>query len=264
MNKVIEASEFILDQTNFNGQIGFILGSGLGGFTNVLIKKSTIKYTKIPNYPKATVEGHKGEIIIGKLDHKDILVANGRSHLYEGHSIEDILFPIRVFKECGIKNLIITNSAGSLKKENPPGTIMVIDGHINCTFQNTLDDPLIIKDRKFHSLELQAIAKEVALENNISIASGNYCWTLGPTYETSSEIQYFTSLKGSSVGMSTLPEIQEGGNLGLNLLTLSLLTNYAAGISKTSLTHEEVLENAKKSTNKMVKLLSGIVKKVKT
>ena len=141
---------------------------------------------------------------------------------------------------------------------------MIIDGHINCTFQDSLDDPKIIKDEKFHSSELHAIAKEVALENDISITSGSYCWTLGPTYETSSEIQYLTSLKGSSVGMSTLPEIQEGGNLGLNLLTLSLLTNYAAGISKTSLTHEEVLENAKNSTNKMVTLLSEIVKKVKT
>ena len=141
---------------------------------------------------------------------------------------------------------------------------MIIDGHINCTFQDNLDDPKIIKDRKFHSSELFTIAKQVAFENDIPIASGNYCWTLGPIYETSSEIQYFASLKGSSVGMSTLPEIQEGGNLGLKLLTLSLLTNYAAGISEKSLTHEEVLENTKKSTNKMITLLSGIVKKVKT
>jgi len=168
MNKIIEASKFILDQTNFNGQTGFILGSGLGGFTDVLTKKRILKYSKIPNYPQTMVEGHKGELIIGKLDHKDILVANGRFHFYEGHSIKNILFPIRVFKECGLKNLIITNSAGSLKKENPPGTIMIIDGHINCTFQDSLDDPKIIKDRKFHSLELHAIAKEVAFENDIS------------------------------------------------------------------------------------------------
>ena len=141
---------------------------------------------------------------------------------------------------------------------------MIIDGHINCTFQDSLYDPKIIKDEKFHSSELHAIAKEVALENGISTTSGNYCWTLGPAYETSSEIKYFTSLSGSSVGMSTFPEIQEGGNLGLKLLTLSLLTNYAAGISETSPTHEEVLENAKKSTSRMVTLLSEIVKRVKT
>ena len=103
MNKIIEASKFILDQTNFNGQTGFILGSGLGGFTDILTKKRILKYSKIPNYPQTTVEGHKGELIIGKLDHKDILVANGRFHLYEGHSIKDILFPIRVFKECELK-----------------------------------------------------------------------------------------------------------------------------------------------------------------
>ena len=141
---------------------------------------------------------------------------------------------------------------------------MIIDGHINCTFQDSLDDPKIIKDEKFHSSELHAIAKEVALENDISIASGSYCWTLGPTYETSSEIQYFTSLKWFLSRYEHSSRNTRGGNLGLNLLTLSLLTNYAAGISKTSLTHEEVLENAKKSTNKMVTLLSEIVKKVKT
>ena len=264
MNKVIETSNFILDQTNFNGETGFILGSGLGGFSNVLTNKRILKYSEIPNYPQTSVEGHKGELLIGELDQKDIFVANGRLHLYEGHSSQDIVFPVKVFKECGIKNLIITNSAGSLKEESPPGTIMIIDGHINCTFQDSLDDPKIIKDRRFHSLELLTIAKEVAFDNDIPIASGNYCWTLGPTYETSSEIQYFSSLKGSSVGMSTLPEIEEGGKLGLKLLTLSLLTNYAAGISEKSLTHKEVLENAKKSTSKMITLLSGIVKKVKT
>tara|TARA_B100000945_G_scaffold233050_1_gene189403 strand:- start:372 stop:1166 length:795 start_codon:yes stop_codon:yes gene_type:complete len=264
MNKVIEASNFILDQTNFNGETGFILGSGLGGFANVLTNKRILKYSKIPNYPQTSVEGHKGELIIGELDQKDILVANGRLHFYEGHSIEDIVFPVKVFKECGIQNLIITNSAGSLKKESPPGTIMIIEGHINCTFQDYLDNPKINKDRKFHSSELFTIAKRVALENDIPITSGNYCWTLGPIYETSSEIQYFISLKGSSVGMSTLPEIQEGGKLGLKILTLSLLTNYAAGISEKSLTHEEVLKNANKSTNKMITLLSGIVKKIKT
>ena len=108
MNKIIEASNFILDQTNFTGKTGFILGSGLGGFTDVLTKKRILKYSKIPNYPQTSVEGHKGELIIGKLDQKDILVANGRLHLYEGHSIEDIVFPLRVFKECGIQNLIIS------------------------------------------------------------------------------------------------------------------------------------------------------------
>ena len=120
----------------------------------------------------------------------------------------------------------------------------------------------MIKNQDFHSLELELIAKNVALEKNINIVKGNYCWVTGPAYETSYEIEYFKSINGSAVGMSTLPEIREAGLSGMKLLTLSLLTNFAAGISETPLTHEDVLENAKKSTEKMIKLLYGIIREI--
>lgn len=202
-------------------------------------------------------------MVVGKLNDKDIIVANGRLHIYEGYSIDEVVFPIRVLKECGIENLIITNSAGSLSQDYVPGTIMIIEGHINFTFKDSFDKIEIITDEKFHSLELASIANKVALNNNINIKKGNYCWVFGPAYETSSEIEYFRLNNGSVVGMSTLPELREAGAIGLKLLTLSLLTNFAAGISKQPLTHEEVLENAGKSTEKMVKLLSGITKGIK-
>ena len=263
MGEIDQASNTILNQTEFKGNTAVILGSGLGGFTDALKDKRTLKYSEIPHYPEPTVEGHSGKLTIGKLNERDIIVANGRLHMYEGYSIDEVIFPIRVLKECGINNLIITNSAGSLRKEHPPGTIMIIEGHIDFTFQDSYDDPDLIIDKKFHSPELDLIASKVALKNNITIAKGNYCWVLGPAYETSSEIQYFRSLKGAAVGMSTLPEIREGGVLGLKLLTLSLLTNFAAGISEEPLTHGEVLENAGKSTGKMIKLLSGIIEGIK-
>jgi len=263
MGKVDQASITILNQTGFKGNTAVILGSGLGGFTDSLKDKRTLKYSEIPHYPEPTVEGHSGKLTIGKLNEREILVASGRLHMYEGYSMDEVVFPIRVLKECGIKNLIITNSAGSLRKENPPGTIMIIEGHIDFTFQDGYDDPELIMDNKYHSQELDLMASRVALKNNITIAKGNYCWVLGPAYETSSEIQYFRSLKGDAVGMSTLPEIREGGMLGLKLLTLSLLTNFAAGISKEPLTHGEVLENAGRSTDKMIRLLSGIIEGIK-
>ena len=259
MEKIREASRIILDKTGFNGKTAVILGSGLGGFTDALKEKRSLKYSEITHYPEPTVSGHSGELISGKLNNSDILVASGRMHMYEGCSLDKVIFPIKVLKECGIENLIITNSAGSLKMENPPGSIMIVEGHIDFTFKDGIDDPKIITDKKFHSLELSSIAKSVSLKNGIDLKNGNYCWVLGPAYETSLEINYFQSLSGSAVGMSTLPEIREGGALGMKLLTLSLLTNFAAGISKQPLTHEEVLENAGNSKESMIKLLSGII-----
>ena len=263
MERIREASRFILDQTRFSGKTAVILGSGLGGFTDALKEKRTLKYSKITHYPEPTVSGHSGELIVGRLNDSDILVASGRIHMYEGCSLDEVIFPIKVLKECGIENLIITNSAGSLKKENAPGSIMIIKGHIDFTFRDGIDDPKIITDTKFHSSELSSIAKSVSLKNGISLKEGNYCWVLGPAYETSLEINYFQSLNGSAVGMSTLPEIREGGALGMKLLTLSLLTNFAAGISEQPLTHEEVLENAGNSKNSMIKLLSRIIEGIK-
>ena len=263
MKEVLLASKTIIKNTGFNGDTAIILGSGLGGFINVLNRKIVLKYSEIPHYPEATVEGHSGELVVGLLDNQNIIVANGRMHMYEGYSLDEVIFPIKVFKECGIKNLIITNSAGSLIQSYKPGTIMIIDGHIDCTFKARFEKPKVIKNQDFHSLDLELIAKNVALERNINIVKGNYCWVIGPAYETSYEIEYFKSINGSAVGMSTLPEIREAGLNGMKLLTLSLLTNFAAGISETLLTHEDVLENAKKSAEKMIKLLYGIIREIK-
>ena len=135
MKEVLLASKTIMKNTGFNGDTAIILGSGLGGFINVLNRKRELKYAEIPHYPQSTVEGHSGEIVVGLLDNQDIIVANGRLHMYEGYSLNEVIFPIKVFKECGIKNLIITNSAGSLIPSYKPGTIMIIDGHIDCTFK---------------------------------------------------------------------------------------------------------------------------------
>ena len=262
MNDLKETSQYIFKHLGFHGKTAVILGSGLGGFTDILTDHCTLPYENIPHYPKSTVKGHSGKLVKGMLEEKEILVAKGRVHCYEGYSRKTVTFPIRVFKELGIENLIITNSSGSLKRKNTPGTLMVIEGHMDFTFQDGTADPSLISDGKFHSPELISIAKKVASINRIHLATGNYCWTLGPAYETPAEIQYFKSLNGTAVGMSTLPEIEEGGTLGLNVLTLSTLTNFAAGISEHPLTHKEVLHNAEKEKGRFLKLLSGIIERI--
>lgn len=262
MDKVENASHAILQHTGFNGKIGMIMGSGLGSIADILTEKKMLPYSKIPHYPQSSVEGHKGELIKGILNNKEVLVARGRVHCYEGFSIEEVGFPIQVFKKCGIRNIIITNSSGSLRKEVLPGTIMTVIGHLDCTFQNLTGDPYLENKNKYHSAQLISIAKEAALANDINVIQGNYCWTLGPAYETPAEIKYLKSINGSAVGMSTLPEIELAGSLGLNILTLSLLTNLAAGLSDHPLTHKEVLENASRSKDSFIKLVSSIIERI--
>ena len=263
MTKENKASEFILSKTSFCGSTAIILGSGLGEFAKILNDRKHLSYSKIPYYPTSHVEGHTGELVVGNVFGKEVIIANGRVHCYEGYDKSQVTFPIRVFKKCGIKNLIITNSSGSMQKKNKPGTLMIIKGHIDCTFQNNYNCLKLIKSNNYHSKELIELSKKVAIKNKIKVSSGNYCWVLGPLYETPEEIKYFRSNEGHAVGMSTLPEIEEAGEQGLKVLSLALLTNYAAGINKNILSHGEVIAVASKSKTTIIKILSGIIKGIK-
>lgn len=254
------ASNFILKNTSFSGKTAIILGSGLGEYAEVLTSRKHLNYSEIPYYPIPNVEGHTGELVIGKVFGKEIIIANGRVHCYEGYDRKRVTFAVRVLKKCGVQNLIITNSSGSLKIENEPGTLMIIKGHMDCTFQNHYQNLKLIKGNNFHSKKLIKLSEKVAIENEIKVTFGNYCWVLGPSYETPEEINYFKSYNGSAVGMSTLPEIEEGKEQGLDVLSLALLTNYAAGINKSILSHGEVIEVASKSKIILIKILSGIIK----
>ena len=143
MKQENQASEFILSKTSFCGNTAIILGSGLGEFTKVLDDRIHLAYSKIPYYPISNVDGHIGELVKGNIFGKEVIVANGRVHIYEGYDRKQVTFPVRVLKKCGIKNLIITNASGSIQKKNKPGTLMIIKGHIDCTFQKHY--------KKFHS-----------------------------------------------------------------------------------------------------------------
>ena len=162
-----------------------------------------------------------------------------------------------------IRNLIITNSSGSLQKKNKPGTLMLIKGHLDCSFQNNYHELKLVTGDKYHSKELIKLSEKVALNHKIKVVSGNYCWVLGPSYETPEEIKFFKLNGGDAVGMSTLPEVEEAGVQGLRVLSIALLTNYAAGIGKDILSHEEVIEVASQSKIKLMNLLSGVIKGIK-
>ncbi|MFL3006935.1 MAG: purine-nucleoside phosphorylase [Candidatus Neomarinimicrobiota bacterium] len=260
IDKEEEASNFILRETSFSGKTAIILGSGLGEYAKILTEKKNLAFSKIPYYPISNVEGHAGELVSGKIFGIEILIAKGRVHCYEGYSLREVTFPIRVFKKCGIKNLIITNSSGSLEKKNKPGTLMLIKGHLDCSFQKNYHDINLVAGDKYHSKELIKLSEKVAFNCKIKVLSGNYCWVLGPSYETPEEINFFKLYDGNAVGMSTLPEIEEAGAQGLRVLSIALLTNYAAGIGKDILSHKDVMEVASQSKTKLMNLLSGIIK----
>ena len=254
--------EKIIDSSDFNGKIAIILGSGLKAISNKIINVNTIPYSSIPNYPTTTIEGHVGEFVIGELNGTNIIVAKGRMHYYEGYSIEQVTTPINLLSKLGVKYLIITNSAGSLQVDNPPGHFMIANGHMDFTFRNGPHDPRINSDQMFHDKELIDIAKSASRNLNLNTCVGYYCWTLGPSYETPAEIQDMARLGGGAVGMSTVPEIVAAGEFGIKSLTISCLTNYAAGISATPLTHEEVVSNANKFDSQFSALLEQVVLKI--
>ncbi len=249
----------ILNRTKFQGKIAIVLGSGLGDFTENFTDPTVIPYASIKGYPQPTVEGHAGEFVFGKLDNISLVAARGRFHFYEGHSIDTVTLPIRLFKALGIKYIIITNAAGSMKKEFPPGKLMLITRHLDCTFRNSSKDPSWVDQAPYYFENILNMVRKASELTHVPIAEGGYCWTQGPVYETPGEIQYFLSLNGTAVGMSTAPEIETAGDLGIKAIGISCLTNYAAGITDQPLTHQEVMETADLAKNDFSALIKETI-----
>ncbi len=239
-----------------------ILGSGLGGFARTLNGSVSIPYGEIPFYPKSSVEGHSGELVAGNIGDRAVLVASGRFHMYEGYDVDTVTLPIRLFHRLGITDLIITNASGSVRKEVPPGSLMALKGHIDCTFRESADLPGINEDSRYHSPRLLKLAGAVAKREGVQLRTGVYAWTLGPSFETPAEVVLVRKLGGDAVGMSTVPEIRAAGDLGLEVLGISCLTNYAAGITSKPLTHEEVMEVTNDVSETFTRLMRGIVSEI--
>ena len=252
--------QFIIERTEIRASIAVVLGSGMGGFSDQMDDVILIPYKDIPDYPESTVRGHAGELAIGSLNNIPLLTAKGRFHFYEGYDIQTITLPVKLFHSLGIKSLIITNAAGSLKPDLRPGSLMIIDSHMDCTFRASVTEPEEYSGTPFHDPVYIKLAAKSADRNDLSITKGTYCWTLGPSYETPAEVSYIRSLGGDSVGMSTVPEIQAATELGMKVLGVSTITNYAAGIIDEPLSHDDVIKVSVQVKDDFTNFLTEIIK----
>ena len=269
MEKIIEATKFIQSKIGKTvPEIGIILGSGLGALPDDYncIK---IPYSDIPNFKKSEVPGHKGQLCFSEIEGKNVLMMQGRYHFYEGYSMSQITFPIKVMKLLGIKILIITNAAGAVNKKNSIGDIMLISDHINMMGTN----PLIGKNidelgtrfpdmSNIYKKDLREKVIEISKKTGIKISQGVYLSMTGPSYETPAEVNMANILGADAVGMSTVPEAIVANYCGINVIGLSCLTNYAAGVSDNKLSHLEVIETTKNVEQKFKTLVKAIIKEL--
>lgn len=246
---VKEAADFIQKQMNVEPTVGLILGSGLGVLADEIQNPTTIVYSDIPHFPESTVSGHKGQLVVGELEGRQVIAMQGRFHYYEGYQMEQVTFPVRVMKELGVETLFVTNAAGGINESFDPGNLMIITDHIN----NMGDSPLIgPNDDKLgarfpdmseaYDRALIQHAKESAKRLNLKVQEGVYVGNTGPAYETAAEIRMLRTLGGDAVGMSTVPEVMVANHAGIRVLGISCISNMAAGILDQPLTHDEVIE----------------------
>ncbi len=256
------ATDFLRNRVKDIPQLAIVLGSGLGFFAEQLLVEKTVETASIPHYPQPTIAGHGGKLVFGKVDDIRLLAIQGRVHLYEGRSVAEVTFYVRLLANLGVKTLILTNAAGSVSESVRPGAFVLLTDYISLTQIPILPGNAPI-NAPFSSRLIQ-LAQAVAQENHIELHTGIYAWTLGPSYETPAEIQAIRKLGAHVVGMSTVPEALVAANLGMEVLGISLVTNLAAGIGSTPITHEEVQVTAELSKKRYSQLLFGIVRAIGT
>lgn len=262
-----QASAYINSKITEAPKVGLVLGSGLGVLADEIENRTEIPYNEIPDFPVSTVEGHKGQLVIGELQGVQVIAMQGRFHYYEGYALDKVTFPIRVMKAIGVEKLIVTNAAGGVNTSFEPGDLMIISDHINNTGQNPLIGP---NDPEFgvrfpdmstaYSKELRNKAKQVADNLNIPVKEGVYFGNTGPTYETPAEIRMTRILGGDAVGMSTVPEVVVARHAGIEVLGISCISNMAAGILDQPLSHDEVIETTERVKENFLALVKGIIK----
>jgi purine-nucleoside phosphorylase len=264
-----EAAAFIRSTTDLRPEIGLILGSGLGVLGDELEDAVTIPYEDIPHFPVSTVEGHAGELILGKLQGRNVVLMRGRFHMYEGYEPELTALPVRVMKALGISTLLVTNAAGGVNLNYMPGNLMLISDHINLTGRNPLagpnDNALGVRFpdmSEAYSRRLRDIAKQTASELGFSIQEGVYVGLLGPNYETPAEIRMLRTLGVDAVGMSTVSEVIVARHSGIEVLGISCISNMAAGILDQPLSHKEVMETTELVKEQFLSLVMGIIPKM--
>ncbi len=263
------AARLILDRTSLRPNIGLVLGSGLGGFADSLTDSMAVPYADIPAFPCSTAIGHAGRMIIGNVGSVSVAAMQGRVHLYEGYSAQEITFPIRVFGRMGIRAVILTNAAGGINLGYSQGALVLIRDHINLQGANPLvgmnDDRFGVRFPDMtHAYEKQyrEIARTEAAKLNIALHDGVYAALPGPSYETPAEIEYLRRIGADLVGMSTVAEVIAARHMGIKVLAISCVTNMAAGILDQPLSHKEVMETGERVKTTFESLLKAVLPRV--
>ncbi|AFR35818.1 purine-nucleoside phosphorylase [Riemerella anatipestifer] len=267
LEKFKETAAFIKNIIGDTPDFAIVLGSGLGKLKDEVEAIHTLDYADIPNFPQTTVVGHGGSLIYGMLEGKKVLMMSGRFHYYEGHSIETVTFPFRVFHLLGIKNLIVSNASGGVNPNFKVADVMLINDHINMMPEHPLrgkniDElgPRFVDMSEPYNKKMLSIAEEVAKENNITVHQGVYVALQGPTFETPAEYGLIRAIGGDAVGMSTVPEVIVAKHQGMDVFGISIITDLGGPEIAFNVSHEEVLEAANKAMPNVIKIVKGLVK----
>jgi purine-nucleoside phosphorylase len=263
------AAQFVLTQTSLRPRIGLVLGSGLGGFADSLSEAARIPYAEIPAFPRSTAIGHAGQMVIGKAESVTVAAMQGRVHLYEGYSAQEVAFPMRVFGRMGIRAVILTNAAGGINLNYSQGTLVLIRDHINLQGTN----PLVgANDERFgvrfpdmtqaYAKDYREMARQEAGKLGMTLHEGVYAALLGPSYETPAEIAYLRTIGADLVGMSTVAEVIAARHMAMKVLAISCVTNMAAGILDQPLSHDEVMETGERVKTVFEALLKAVLPRV--
>jgi purine-nucleoside phosphorylase len=263
------AAQSILQRTAMRPRIGLVLGSGLGAFADSLTDSTHIPYAEIPAFPRSTAIGHAGQMVIGKAGDVPVAVMQGRVHLYEGYSAQQVAFPIRVLGRMGIRAVILTNAAGGINLNYQQGALVLIRDHINLQGANPLigsnDDrfgPRFPDMTQAYARDYRAAAREEASKLGIPLQEGVYAALPGPSYETPAEISYLRIIGADLVGMSTVAEVIAARHMQINVLAISCVTNMAAGILDQPLTHQEVMETGERVRSSFEALLRAVLPRI--
>lgn len=265
LEQVQETAAFLKDKMRSHLQAAIILGTGLGKLADVITDKVEIAYGEIPHFPVSTVEGHKGKLIAGKLGGKDVMAMQGRFHYYEGYSMKEVTYPVRVMRELGIRTLYVSNAAGSVNPSFRIGDLMLITDHINFFPEHPLRGKNIPYGPRFPDMgeaydrTLIALARDIAAERHIALREGVYLGTQGPTFETPSEYRMFHRLGADAVGMSTVPEVIVARHCGIRVFGISVITDLGLGEAVAKVSHEEVQEAADAAEPKMTEIIRELI-----
>lgn len=268
--KIEQAASFVKTKANMTPKVGVILGSGLGDFVHKIENQIVIPYSDIPHFKKVTVKGHSGNLIFGTVQGVNIVALQGRFHYYEGNTLDEVVFPIRVMAKLGIDTLLLSNASGGINLNFNAGDLMLITDHINFTGVNPLvgpNDETVgprFPDMTFaYCPEVNAMIEQSAKELNIKLQSGVYIGVSGPTYETPAEIRAFRILGADACGMSTVPETIVANHIGLRVAGVACITNMAAGVKNEKLSHDHIKDEAGKAMVNFTNLFEKTISKLK-